>query len=241
LAVEKLPSGQGFDLAVRDSNTGFTFFNIQGHQYDYDANAQSLAITNGRLLISKELAKAIRRLSEAGSVVGTISIGAVMRPIEIRQLANGQLQSVIMPPVQHSLSPGAPNLVPGPDVIVGQVEDVDQMGNNATQVGLAIGTDSCNNGDQPVDWFALPQTDQPVVPQNLYRMSGGENNDERFEQIGQSWMKHTFFALENTVCGTCNTSGCQTGTHLCPGCLSIFPCGPEQRRIPCSPTTSWLG
>ena len=33
LAVEKLPSGQGADLAVRDSNTGFTFFNIQGHQY----------------------------------------------------------------------------------------------------------------------------------------------------------------------------------------------------------------
>ena len=33
LVVEKLPSGQGFDLAVRDSNTGFTFFNIEGHQY----------------------------------------------------------------------------------------------------------------------------------------------------------------------------------------------------------------
>src|SRR5438552_11883140 len=31
LVVEKLPSGQGADLAVRDSNTGFTFFNIQGH------------------------------------------------------------------------------------------------------------------------------------------------------------------------------------------------------------------
>src|SRR5206468_1258324 len=35
LVVEKLPSGQGFDLAVRDGNTGFTFFNIEGHQYDY--------------------------------------------------------------------------------------------------------------------------------------------------------------------------------------------------------------
>jgi len=35
LRVEKLSSGQGFDLAVRDSNTGFTFFNIEGHQYNY--------------------------------------------------------------------------------------------------------------------------------------------------------------------------------------------------------------
>ena len=39
LTVEKLPSGQGFDLAVRDSNTGFTFFNVEGHQYDYDATS----------------------------------------------------------------------------------------------------------------------------------------------------------------------------------------------------------
>jgi hypothetical protein len=78
LVVEKLPSGQGFELAVHDSNMGFTFFNIQGHQYDYDAAAQSLAITNGRLLISKELSNAIGRPSDAGSVVGTISIGAAM-------------------------------------------------------------------------------------------------------------------------------------------------------------------
>ena len=99
--------------------------------------------------------------------------------------------------------------MPGPDVIVGDIEDVDHMGSNATQVGLAIGTDSCNNGDQPIDWFALPQTDHPVVPQNLYRMSGGADNDEHFEQIGQSWMKHTFLALEDTVCGNCDTSNCQ--------------------------------
>jgi hypothetical protein len=222
LIIEKLPSGQGFDLAVRNSNTGFTFFNVQGHQYDYDANAQSLTITNGRLLISKELANLIGRPSDAGSVVGTISIGAAMQPIEITQLANGQPQSVIMPPVQHALSPGTPTLVPGPDVIVGDIEDVDQKGNNATQVGLAIGTDSCNNGDQPVDWFALPQTDHPVVPQNLYRMSGGADNTERFEQVGQSWVKHTFLALEDFVCGNCNTSGCQTGSHLCPGCSDPY-------------------
>jgi hypothetical protein len=31
LAIEKLPSGQQFDLAVRDAVTGFTFFNIEGH------------------------------------------------------------------------------------------------------------------------------------------------------------------------------------------------------------------
>jgi len=222
LTVEKLPPGQGFELAVRDSNTGFTFFNVKGQEYGYDASTQSFTITGGKLLLSKQFADTLGIPSEAGSWAGTISVGAAMRPIEIRQLASGKAQSVVMPPLQHALSPQTPNLVPGPDVIVGEIEDVDQMGNSGTQVGLAIGTDSCNNGDEPVDWFALPNTDHPVVPQNLYRMSGGEDNQDRFEQIGQSWMKHTFEALEETVCGTCDTSGCQTGTHLCPGCSDPY-------------------
>ncbi len=49
LVIQKLPSGEGSDLAVRDGKTGFTFFNIDGGQYDYDAKAQSLSITGGRL------------------------------------------------------------------------------------------------------------------------------------------------------------------------------------------------
>jgi cell division septation protein DedD len=149
-----------------------------------------------------------------------------MQPIQIDQVVNGETKSMVLPPMQHAGGPAVPHLVPGPDVIVGEIEDVAQFDPPVgTQVGLAIGTDSCNNGDQPVDWFALPQTDHPVVPQNLYRMSGGVTNNERFEQIGQSWMKHTFLALEDFVCGNCNTSGCQTGSHLCPGCSDPYVSG----------------
>ena len=89
LAVEKLSSGQGFDLAVRDSNTGFTFFNIEGHQYNYDATAQSLSITGGRLLISKQFASALGIPLEAGSLAGTISIGAAMQSIQIDRVVSG--------------------------------------------------------------------------------------------------------------------------------------------------------
>ena len=227
LTVEKLPSGQGFDLAVRDSNTGFTFFNIEGHQYNYDATAQSLSITGGRLLISKQFASTLGIPSEAGSLAGTISIGAAMQPIQIDQLVRGETKSMVLPPMQHAVGPGVPDLVPGPDVIVGDVEDVAQFNSPVgTQVGLAIGTDSCNNGDQPVNWLAMPNTDHPVVPQNLYRMSGGANNDARFEQIGQSWMKHTFLALQDGVCGFCNTSPpCNPGPQLCPGCSDPYTSG----------------
>ena len=223
LLVEKLPSGQSFDLAVRDAKTGFAFFNIEGHQYDYDANAQSLIINGGRLTMSRDFANAHGRPSEAGSIVGEISIGAVMQPIEIAQLASGEPKSVVMPPIDGATRVGLPTRTSGPDVIVGDLPDVEQLGSADTQVGLGIATTSCNNGDQPVDWFQLPDTDHPVVPQNLYRMSGGVDNTERFEQIGQSWLKHTFFALEDDACSLgCNTNGCTTGSHLCPGCSDPY-------------------
>ena len=70
LAIEKLPSGEDSDLAVRDGKTGFTFFNIEGHQNDYDANAQSLSITGGNLRISKDFANALGRPLDAGALVG---------------------------------------------------------------------------------------------------------------------------------------------------------------------------
>src|SRR5437763_3417947 len=109
------------------------------------------------------------------------------------------------------------------DVIVGDLPDVEHLGSAGTQVGLGVATTSCNNGDQPVDWFQLPNTDHPVVPQNLYRMSGGVDNTQQFEQIGQSWLKHTFFALEDDACSFgCNISGCSTGSHLCPGCSDPY-------------------
>src|SRR5262249_5898893 len=56
LVLEKLPPDAAFDLAVRDARSGLTFFNVEGHQYDYNANAQSLNIEGGRLLISDEFA-----------------------------------------------------------------------------------------------------------------------------------------------------------------------------------------
>ena len=68
LVIEKRRSNQGFDLAVRDGKTQFTFFNVEGAQYDYNASARSLSIADGRLLISKEFANALGRPSDAGSI-----------------------------------------------------------------------------------------------------------------------------------------------------------------------------
>ena len=94
-----------------------------------------------------------------------------------------------------------------------------QFGTTGTQVGVAVGTTSCNNGDVNLNWIAMPNTDHPVIPQNVYRMSGGATNDERFEQIGQSWLKHAFAAVNGNACGF----GCGgSGSGLRPGCSDPY-------------------
>jgi hypothetical protein len=214
LVVEKLPS---FGLVVRDSKTGFTFFNVEGGDYDYNANARSLGFAGGQLLISKQFANALGRPSDAGSIVGNISVGAAMQAIEITQLVNGKPKSVMLPPLRPS------GLVPGPDIIVGDLPDMVQVGSTGSQVGLGVATTSCNNGDQPVNFHALPETDHPFFPQNFYRMSGGADNLQRFEQIGQAWIKHTFGASEDDLCGFgCNTNNCTIFSQLCPGCADPY-------------------
>jgi hypothetical protein len=216
LVIEKLPSDRGHDLAVRDANTGFTFFNVEGGQYNYDANAQSLSITGGRLLISKEFANALGRPSDAGAIVGKISVGAAMQPIEIARLVNGEPQSAVMPGV---------GTVPGPDVIVGELIGLEQSDTGSVngRVGLALGTDACNKGIENTAWIALPSNNHPFIPQNLYRMSGGATNDERFEQIGQSWGKHAFAAASSNTCNFgCNGVG---GDHLGSGCSDAYGAG----------------
>jgi hypothetical protein len=222
LALEKLASNAGYDLAVRDNKTGFVFFNVEGAHYDYDANAKALNITGGRLLVSKELAKALGRPSNSGAVVGEISIGGIMEPIEINHLdENGNVTSASLP----ALPQPDPGTIPGPDVIVGSLLDFVQSesGSVGGRVGLALGPDACNKGTVDVDWFALPNSDHPFIPQNLYRMSGGATNNERFEQIGQSWGKHAFAAASADGCGFgCNgVSGGQLGS----GCSDAYGAG----------------
>ena len=225
LAIEKIGSNGPFAMSVRDAMSGFVFFNIEGNLYDYDASSHSFSMHDGRLLISKEFATALGRRADAGLVVGKISVQTAMQPIEITQLVNGKPKSVVVPPLSQR-GPGAPTLVPGPDIIVGDLPDMVQIGSAGSQVGLGVATTSCNNGDQPVNFYALPETDHPFFPQNLYRMSGGADNTVQFEQIGQSWIKHTFGADELDECDLgCNTNNCTQFSQLCPGCADPYLAG----------------
>jgi hypothetical protein len=84
----------------------------------------------------------------------------------------------------------------GPDVIVGFVTGGREDDRNAQgQVGLTAATTSCNKGNAPLQWKALPSNQHPVISLNLYRLMDG-----RIEQIGKSWVKHGFLAVNSNDC-----------------------------------------
>src|SRR5436190_1287004 len=225
LVLENKQSEEAYDLVVRDGKSGFIFFNVAGYQYDYDAGTRSLSISDGRLLISEEFARQLGRPGDAQVVAGRISVAASMSPIEIQTVVDSEVQSAIMPALHRGVGTEPEvGTTPGPDVIVGNVSDVIQSGGTVNgKVGISVGTDSCNPGTIDLDWFALPSNDHPVIPQNLYRMSGGTGNTDRFEQIGQSWLKHAFSAASSNSCGFgCNGVG---GTRLGSGCSDLYSAG----------------
>jgi hypothetical protein len=106
----------------------------------------------------------------------------------------------------------------GPDVIVGDLPDVTNYGTAGGFAYYAVGTTSCNVGDQVLTWIA--NTNQhPVISQNMYQLVNG-----RLQQIGQAWLKHGFCALQGSVCGSCtpNPSGCPA---LGVGCSDPYSSG----------------
>jgi hypothetical protein len=112
---------------------------------------------------------------------------------------------------------GAMAQVSGPDVIVGEIPDTSFYTSSGAIGGLhaySIGTTSCNLGNQPLEWISSTNR-HPVISQNMYRLLNG-----RFEQIGQSFLKHGFTALQGTVCGAC--SAYPNGSHLGPGCSDPY-------------------
>ncbi len=221
LVLEKARTGASFDLIVRDGETGFVFFNIEGHRYEYVPATHSVTVVGGRLLLSEGLANKLGRPADARKHVGEISLTATVTPIEITNVVNGVAQSTTLPARRDRNGIARSTIVPGPDIVVGDMFDLQQFGSSGSQVGLGMGTDSCNNGDQEVNFRQLPNGDHPVVSQNLYRMSGGVNNTDRFEQIGQAWVKHTFGADQFDDCGF-GCSPAPTFSTLGVGCSDAY-------------------
>ena len=120
-----------------------------------------------------------------------------------------------------ALAGGDPNVCdePGdaPDVVVGDLHEVNSYGNVGDIYAYSVGTVSCNVGTCWLNWFSNTP-DHPVIGQNMFRYKDG-----RLTQIGQSWLKHGFFALSETLCSNACIS--TDGTHLGVNCSDPYSAG----------------
>ncbi len=119
--------------------------------------------------------------------------------------------------VTQGVTGGCLDPTSGADVIVGDIPGVSTYGDLGGMSAYSLGTTSCNVGDAELLWIA-GNNQHPVIGQNIYRMENG-----RFEQVGQSWLKHGFTALQQNLCCDCNSSG--TGTRLGVGCSDPYGSG----------------
>ena len=133
----------------------------------------------------------------------------------------------------------------GPDVIVGGIPDVARYApatwNGVQYASYAIGSTSCNIGSAQLLWIPNPDNRHPVIPQNMYRVKGGA-----IEQIGMSWVKHGFCALQQTLCGSCQPAGSGCPTVLGIGCSDPYTAGLNgaqddlKSRGPINPSTGFF-
>jgi hypothetical protein len=151
-----------------------------------------------------------------------------------------------------ALAATSPALGDGPDVIVGDLPNVQYWGVVAGPlpgtsddiVAYSIGTTSCNIGTQQLSWIETTNR-HPVIAQNLYRLKNG-----RFEQIGMSWLKHGFCALQETVCSStpgyppCSPAGFACENRLGVGCSDPYSSalnGTQSRLGPRSHVNAFTG
>ncbi|NCG12366.1 MAG: hypothetical protein GWP38_03365, partial [Planctomycetia bacterium] len=103
----------------------------------------------------------------------------------------------------------------GADVIVGDLVGTQSYGNSGGYYAFSVGTTSCNIGTEELLWISSTN-EHPVIGQNMYRLKDG-----RFEQIGMSWLKHGFTALQGNICNCgCVSSG--SGSRLGVGCSDPY-------------------
>ncbi|MBL9140501.1 MAG: hypothetical protein JNK53_01425, partial [Phycisphaerae bacterium] len=120
----------------------------------------------------------------------------------------------------------------GPDVIVGAIPDVSKYGSvvvgSRTIMAYSFGTTSCNIGTAPLYWYdydpdgagPITSADHPVIPQNAYKVRNG-----RITQIGMSWIKHGFCALQESLCPPCTPFPGGCADQLGVGCSDPYSSG----------------
>jgi hypothetical protein len=150
---------------------------------------------------------------------GALNAGTYHYPVRASQVSG--------PYELHVHAEALPPLNPGPDDVTGDIASLDQLGREGNVgegiVGLGVSSEDCNVGDVGILVLPLPDVRHRLIEANLYRLSGF-SGATRFEQIGQSWLKHTYGPSLGNVCGLgCRPFDCgNPNDDLCPGCSDAY-------------------
>ena len=128
---------------------------------------------------------------------------------------------------------GQANANPAIDVELGALKELTMMGRTGSfpngQNGISMTTTSCNKGTVTVPWERAMDPDHPFIAFIVARDDGVQ-----FKQISnRSHVKHGFFALQQSLCDTCQ-GGDPQGQFLGIGCSDTYSKMTNGNRV-------WLG
>jgi hypothetical protein len=106
--------------------------------------------------------------------------------------------------------------VTGADVAVCDMPSIYRWGTSNGVTGYSVGTTSVNFGDEDLDWDGSTN-DHPRIPQNMFKVLDG-----RITQIGMSWCKDGFCALQQQGCAPGCNGGGGCPEYLTPGCADPY-------------------
>ena len=136
---------------------------------------------------------------------------------------------------QLTASANNSNLLAQPDIIVGDIYDYISHGKSGSQSSFSFGSVSCNIGDAPLTWTSY-NNNHPIISTNLFRLKDGV-----FEQIAMNWVKHGFAALDQSLCGTCISTGYATLGIGCSDPYSAYLNGFQSDLGPRSEVNAYSG
>jgi hypothetical protein len=191
-------------LLLRSATGGLVFCDLRHGMFDFRQRPRlEVHYLNAR--ISAAWAKAIGRPDLAGWVIGMAEVRAGTERIS----ATGSGDA-----------PPPPVFTGGTlDVKLGMLNDVQMVAHVGAyptgRTALGLSTTSCNVGTVDVPWLAPMQENHPLIHMALYRLL-----NDRFEQLGVSWLKHGFYALSDADCSPCQHPS--DGSFLGVGCSDTY-------------------
>lgn len=188
-------SGTQGTAVVEGRNSGFWF----------DPDAEELRLLWADGFVTDAWAARIGRPELAGHLLGGLSL-----TLELEHVSGHHYEAGPAP------ARGGGTFL---DVTLGELYGLLDFGRTGTypngRVGLAASTTSCNTGDVDVPWFGPMDEGHPLIGLTMYRLE-----NDRLEMIGMNYLKHGFFALDQSDCVPCPSNG--NGDYLLVDCADTY-------------------